>query len=200
MPNFVNKAIARLYHHFPIKPQNSPHPYNAPIYGQIRQFDITTITNEKLTPDKLKHCQKSCVLSNYHAQAIENNMQTAISAIASSPSTSSWKDIKFIINQFLEYAATHPNAKIRYYSSQIHLWIHSDASYLNAKARSLTGGLFYLSENPKLPIKTNYAPPKPMHRFLSTEKSSTLSCPLFKNMKLAQVSSPEKMMCPFTIA
>ena len=36
-----------------------------------------------------------------------------------------------------------------------------------------------------------------MHQFSSTEKSSTLSCPLFKNMKLAQVSSTARMMCPF---
>ena len=46
MPNYVNKALARLHHTPPIKTQHSPHPYNAPIYGQKCQFVIPTITNE----------------------------------------------------------------------------------------------------------------------------------------------------------
>ena len=47
MPNYFNKALAHLQHPPLIKPQHSPHPYNAPIYGQKRQFFIPTITNEK---------------------------------------------------------------------------------------------------------------------------------------------------------
>jgi hypothetical protein len=36
----------------------------------------------------------------------------------------------------------------------MHLWLHSNASYLNeSKARSRNGGFFYLSDKPKLPIK-----------------------------------------------
>jgi hypothetical protein len=36
----------------------------------------------------------------------------------------------------------------------MHLWLHSDASYLNeSKARSRNSGFFYLSDKPKLPIK-----------------------------------------------
>ena len=43
----------------------------------------------------------------------------------------------------------------------MHLWIHSDASYLNeSKACSRNGGFFYFYEKPKLPIKPNYPPPK----------------------------------------
>ena len=38
-----------------------------------------------------------------------------------------------------------------------------------------------------------------MQQFSSTAKSSTLSCFLFKNLKLAQVSSTEKMICPFVM-
>ena len=60
MPNYVNKALAYLHHPPQIKPQHSPHLYNAPIYGQKRQFFIPTITNEKLTPAQIKHCQQFC--------------------------------------------------------------------------------------------------------------------------------------------
>ena len=68
---------------------------------------------------------------NYYSQAIDNTIQTATSAISYSLSASSWKDLKFQINQFFYYAATHHNAKIRYRTIQNHLWIQVDASYLN---------------------------------------------------------------------
>ena len=57
MPSYVSKALARPNHPPPIKPQHSLHPYNAPIYGQKRQFVIPTITNKKLTPAQINHCQ-----------------------------------------------------------------------------------------------------------------------------------------------
>ena len=88
-------------------------------------------------------------------------MQKAVSSINSSILTISCKDLKFRINQFLEYTATHPNAKIRYHASQIHLWIHSDASYINeSKAISRNDDFFCILEKPKLPINPNYPPPK----------------------------------------
>ena len=39
-----------------------------------------------------------------------------------------------------------------------------------------------------------------MHQFLSTENSSTLSCPLFNNLKLDQFSSTENMLSPFAMS
>ena len=89
-------------------------------------------------------------------------MKQPVNSIAAAVSTSSWKDIKFRIDQFLDYAATHPNAEIQYDASAMHLWIHSDASYLNeSKARSRNSGYFYLSDKPKLPI--THTDPPPMH-------------------------------------
>jgi hypothetical protein len=160
MPNYVPKALARLRHPAPKRPQHSPHPYSAPVYGQKQQFAKPTCTRQ-LTPTQTKYCQEFTGIFNYYARAIDNTMQTAISSIASSVSTSNWEDISYQINHFLNYAATHPHAKIRYTASQMHLWLHSDASYLNeSKARSRNGGFFYLSDKPKLPIKPgDPAPP-----------------------------------------
>jgi hypothetical protein len=48
-------------------------------------------------------------------------------------------------NQMLDYLATHPDARIRYHSSDMVLHIHSDASYLSvSNAWSRLGGLFFL--------------------------------------------------------
>jgi hypothetical protein len=43
--------------------------------------------------------------------------------------------------QLLDYAATHPNAAIRFHKSAMVLYVHSNASYLSKpKARSRVGG------------------------------------------------------------
>jgi hypothetical protein len=87
-------------------------------------------------------------------------MLVAIGSIATAMSTSSWKDIRQRLHQFLNYAATHPDAEIQYHASEMHLWIHSDASYLNEpKARSRGGGYFFLSSKPNFPIGPNDTPP-----------------------------------------
>ena len=47
----------------------------------------------------------------------------------------------------LNYAATHPNAKIRYTASDMILHIHSDASYLSKpQACSRAGGHYFLGD------------------------------------------------------
>ena len=56
--------------------------------------------------------------------------------------------------------ATNPEAKIRYYASDMVLNVHSDPSYLTApKARSRAGGIFFLGSIPKdgCPIRLNGA-------------------------------------------
>ena len=51
-------------------------------------------------------------------------------------------------NWLLDYLATHPNSKIRYWQSYMPLIIHSDASFLvEWDAKSNYGGYFYLGWN-----------------------------------------------------
>ena len=53
----------------------------------------------------------------------------------------------------------------------MHLWIHTDASYLNEpKARSLGGGYFYSADRPKLPIFPDDPPPKLNAPILATRR------------------------------
>ena len=66
------------------------------------------------------------------------------------------------IVQLLNYAATHPDAAIRYYKSDMVLYVHSDASYLSeSQARSRVGGYFYLG-NTNEPADTT-KPNGPIH-------------------------------------
>ena len=56
------------------------------------------------------------------------------------------------VKQFLDYAATHPDAIVTYRASGMTLAVHSDASYLSeSKTRSRAGGHFFMSEDESEP-------------------------------------------------
>ena len=56
------------------------------------------------------------------------------------------------VMQFLDYAATHPNAIVTYHASKMVLPGHSNASYLSeSNARSRAGGQFFMSNNTAKP-------------------------------------------------
>ena len=68
-----------------------------------------------------------------------------ISSQQASPTQETLKSLK----HFLDYAASFPNAIIRYKASHMHLQVHSDASYLSApQERSREGGAMFLSASP----------------------------------------------------
>ena len=90
----------------------------------------------------------------YYALAINNTMIVSLNIISTqqaAPTEMTMSEITWL----LDYAATHPEAVIRYSKSNMILWIESDALYLSAtNARSRTGGHFYLRDNPTT-TKTN---------------------------------------------
>ena len=159
MPNYVNKSRQRLGHKNPIKPQHNPHPYTAPQYGKKQQM-VNNPSNLPFSPAHRKTVQEFLGLFQYYARSIDTTMLSAINSIATNMTTATKKDLDFRINQFLDYAATHPDAKIRYVASEMQLWIHSDASYLTEpKARSRAGGHFFLSKKPTYPIDSSSLTP-----------------------------------------
>jgi hypothetical protein len=61
--------------------------------------------------------------------------------------------------QLLNYCATHPDAVMQYYASDMVLHIESVASYLSAaKARSRAAGYHFLSDRPSNPPDPTAAP------------------------------------------
>ena len=66
----------------------------------------------------------------YYSNAVNPTMLTALGSIATQQSKGTEKtyaDTLWLLN----YAATHPNAKIHDTASDMILYIHSDASYLS---------------------------------------------------------------------
>jgi hypothetical protein len=86
-------------------------------------------------------------------------MLPALGTIAATQSNATEKTER-ATRQLLHYAATHPDATLRFSASDMILHIHSDASYLSEpKARSRAGGLFFLSNRTGKPTPTSTPPP-----------------------------------------
>ena len=80
----------------------------------------------------------------FYARAVDLTILTALSIIATEQAQGT-RTMREKAEHFLTYAATHPNATIKYYKSDMILKIHSDASYLSEQqGRSRAGGHFYL--------------------------------------------------------
>ena len=89
----------------------------------------------------------------YYGRAVDGTMLTALSAIASeqaSPTVTTMRKAKKVMN----YAATHPDAVLKYRRSDMQLAVHNDAPYLSTpKAQSRAGGHFFLAND--VPILAN---------------------------------------------
>jgi hypothetical protein len=73
----------------------------------------------------------------------------ALSAIASQQSNPT-EETNGCIHRFLDYMATHPDAKIQFRASAMVLNVHSNASYLSTlQAQSCAGGYFFPSSIPR---------------------------------------------------
>jgi hypothetical protein len=84
-------------------------------------------------------------------------MLVALGTITSQQSKGTQATAQALI-QLINYAAVHPDATVRYHTSDMYLHVHSDASYLSeASARSRSGGIFFLIQRPADPSK----PPAP---------------------------------------
>ena len=159
MIDHVKKQLLKYNHPMPSRKQDSPFPIPHTRFGKASQElpekDETPILNEK---DK-KIIQQVTGSFLYYGRAVDPTIVMALSTIASQQSAPTENTMK-LTKHFLDYMATHPDAKIRYYKSDMILNIHSDASYLTEpKARSRIAGHFFMASipQPDKPIRLNGA-------------------------------------------
>lgn len=166
MPGYIDRALKRFQHPMPIRPQHSPHAWTAPQYGSRVQQTDDPDDSKPLEPSDIQRLQQIIGVLLYYARMVDMTMLVAIGTIASEQAKGTKKTMDAAI-QLLNYAATHPNATIRYTKSDMVLHIISDASYLSAsEARSRLGGYLFLSDkvdpstisNPDSPPPTFNAP------------------------------------------
>jgi hypothetical protein len=117
---------------------------------------IETSCKRKSTPNdkallhaaNIKRVQQVVGTLLYYASAVDSTMFVALNAISAAQSKATENTATAIVH-LLDYAATHPDAILRYKRGDMVLHIHSDALYLSApEARSRAGGHHFLSSRP----------------------------------------------------
>ena len=144
MPNFTNNKLRQYGHTKPKRPQDAPYPAANP-YSRSQAplpLDDTPMLNEK----RKKRIEQIIGSFLYYGRAIDITLLKALNSLATQQSTPTENTDK-LVKQFLDYCAWHPDAKIRFFASDMLLQVHSDASYLNEQqARSTAGGHFFLGK------------------------------------------------------
>jgi hypothetical protein len=154
IPEYVCRALICFNHPAPSRPQHSPHPWTAPKFGKHPQL-ATVATDTPLSTANRQWVEEFVSTFLYYARTIDTEMRTLVSSIGAAKISNDIKAIQTRINHFLDYAATHPNAKLKYIASGMCLWAHPDASYLcETKGHSRAGAYVNLSSKPQsLPIR-----------------------------------------------
>ena len=112
MPEYIPKALNRLNHPAPKKPQYAPHRWNATAYGQRLQMDPDPDSSEFLYQKVIKLIQTVVVgIFLYYARALDPTMLRALNEIYCIQARPT-KDTTAKAKWFLDYAATYPNAII----------------------------------------------------------------------------------------
>jgi hypothetical protein len=158
LPGYVKRAMHRFQHTAPNKPEYSPSKFTPPNYGAKQQLTELEDASDLLEASGRQRIQEIVGVLLYYARAVDTTMLVALGTIASARTTEATAKA---VAHLLNYAASNPDATIRFHASGMCLKIHSDASYLSEpKARSRAGGHFFLSSNSPLPTATSIPPPE----------------------------------------
>ena len=163
MQGYVKKALQRFEHPKPKRPQHAPSKWTAPQYGAAQQYTEPEDTSPPLAPAQIKRLQEVIGTLLYYARAVDSTMLVALGTLASAQTKGTEQTMEALVH-LLNYAATHPDAVVRFYRSDMLLAIHSDASYLSEpNAKSRVGGYFFLDGKEKQFSQPNTRPNGAIH-------------------------------------
>jgi hypothetical protein len=145
MPGYVKRALQRFIHTSPKRMEDSPHKWNEPHICVEVQYSAVPDTAPFLDADNKRHVQEVLGTFLFYSRAVDITMLNAIGTIAMQQSTPTQVIMDAIV-KLLNYAASHPNAKLQFRARDMLLWINSDASYLSeTQSQSMCNGYHFLS-------------------------------------------------------
>ncbi|KAG7366876.1 hypothetical protein IV203_029546 [Nitzschia inconspicua] len=146
MPGYVDHALTRCTHPTPPRPKHSPHTWLKPEYGAKVHFAPADDISPPLDAAGIKRIQDIVGVFLFYTCAVDSTMLPALGTISTQQAKPTTNTLT-AITKFLNYAASNPDACVRYRTSGMHLHFESNASYLSEpKARSRYAGYHYLSE------------------------------------------------------
>ena len=135
MPGYVPRALEKFQHNAKT-PQYSPHPCHRPAFGSKVQYAPDPDTTDLASPKEKQRVQSIAGTFLYYSRAIDPTMLVALNEIASVQSKPTRQTLQKC-DRLLDYAATYPNVKLRFFESDMVLHVDSDAAYLvQPQARS----------------------------------------------------------------
>lgn len=144
MPGYVKAALKRFNVIIDSTPTHCPAKSDPIKYGQKIQYatsDLSDLVNEA----QATFIREVIGVFLYYARAVDPTMLCTLSKLSLGQGIPTIATYNAILH-FLQYAATYPDAVIRYNPSDMRLILWSDGSYLSEpKARSRAGGVHYLT-------------------------------------------------------
>jgi len=131
MPRYIQKTLQHFKHPEVSKKEDAPHDYLHPTYEAKSQLMRDAENEEILSLSDIEHVHAVIRMLLNHALAIDNAMLVALDDLASMQTKSTATTLE-AITRLLNYAATHPDAKICFHASGMTLHIHSNGFYLSA--------------------------------------------------------------------
>jgi hypothetical protein len=167
MPGYVAATLLKFQHVKPRQSTNTPSKWNQPIYETQSQRTAA------MTSEQTKLLQWVVGTLFFYGHAVDPITLHALNDLASAQTKGTQATADAMVH-LLNHLATHPNATIRYYGSDMVLHIHSDASYLTApEAQSRADGHFFLSsKDPTTQPPQNNGPILSLARILKSVMSS----------------------------
>jgi hypothetical protein len=194
MPGYIAATLHKYQHPTTKCSQHAPHQWNQLICGAKQQMTEPADKTAPSTLDGIKCIQQITVTHLYYARVVDPTMLVALDFIATEQSNGKEAKAEAIVQQLLDYCATHPESTIHYRASGMILGIHIDASYLSkAKAQSRMEGHFILTTKhpttPKRAIGPCSPPPLPC----------AMSCHLRQKLNVELYSTTPRIESPFRL-
>ncbi len=151
MPGYIGNLLIKFKHPCPNKPCLSPYKCMPISYGAKAQLTPKADTSERLDKHRKRRIREIVGLLLYYAQAVDNKLSVALSAIAACQSCATVATEQ-AVHLLLDYVATHLPDGIVYRSSDMILCTHTDAGFLNeTNSCSRAGAHIFLSKNDPFP-------------------------------------------------
>ncbi len=151
MPGYISLLLLKFKHPHPAKPR--PPPYKCLPIAYDAKLHITPDPDAlELLNASNKRCVQEIVGSLlYYAQAVNNKLLVALSAIAARKAKATFT-IEQAVDLLLDYVATYPNDCIVYRASNMIICAHADTGFLNKiNSCSRAGAHIYLLEDNPFP-------------------------------------------------
>jgi hypothetical protein len=130
MPGYTENLLIKFKHPRPSKPRLSPYKCIPIFYGAKAQLTPKANASERLDKHRKRRIQEIVSLLLYYAQAVDNKLLVALSAITACQSFATVATEQ-AVHLLLDYVATYLADGIVHRSSDMILCVHANTGFLN---------------------------------------------------------------------